>query len=271
MNIRLLVLDIDGTMVGPSNEIRPRVLEALAAVQSQGIPVALATGRMYRSAVRFHHQIQSSMPVISYQGALIKDPLTGKVYRHLSVPPPLALGFLDYLEEPSLRSEVSIHFYLQDELYVREMSNQTASYCQRSAVEPNIVGDLRRIVDQEPTKVIALAEDTSLIKRLLVKLRAVYQPQELYLTTSVPNFLEATNPRANKGQGVAYLSEEILGLKPGQVMAIGDNMNDLEMLRYTGVSIAMGGSPPDLQSVATWVAPGVEEDGVAVAIEKFIL
>ncbi|MGD1940558.1 MAG: HAD family hydrolase, partial [Leptolyngbyaceae cyanobacterium] len=81
-DIRLLVLDIDGTIAGHANEVTEGVKAAIAEVQAQGIQVAIATGRMYRSAVRFHQAVQSQLPLLSYQGALSKDPVSGKVYRH---------------------------------------------------------------------------------------------------------------------------------------------------------------------------------------------
>jgi hypothetical protein len=70
---------------------------------------------------------------------------------------------------------------------------------------------------------------------------------------------------------VRYLAEDYLGLRPENVMAVGDNFNDLEMLQYAGIGVAMGDAPSEIQALANWVAPGVEEDGVAAAIEEFLL
>jgi hypothetical protein len=123
----------------------------------------------------------------------------------------------------------------------------------------------------EPTKVLALSDDTAIIDQLLGTLRKQYTPAELYLTKSVATFFEATNPAANKGAAVRYLAEELLGLEAKNVMAIGDNYNDLEMIDYAGLGIAMGNAPADVQAIAQWVAPGVEQDGAAAAIEALIL
>jgi hydroxymethylpyrimidine pyrophosphatase-like HAD family hydrolase len=106
---------------------------------------------------------------------------------------------------------------------------------------------------------------------LLGSLRSQYTPAELYLTKSVATFFEATNPFANKGTAVRYLAEEQLGLQPHNVMTIGDNFNDVEMLTYAGIGIAMGNAPPQVQAIANWIAPSVEDNGVAVAIEKLLL
>ncbi|WP_445636026.1 Hydrolase [Nostoc sp. DSM 114161] len=270
-NIKLLVVDIDGTIAGHSNTISEPVKQALIAVQARGIQVAIATGRMYRSALRFHQEIGSNLPLMAYQGAWIQDPITQKIHRHLVLSRELAHQLLDYFEHPQLRSLLSIHFYINDQLYVREITKETEIYAGRSNIVPIAVGDLRQVLTNEPTKILALCNDTNFISEVLGNLRRQYTPAELYLTTSVATFLEATNASVNKGTAVRYLAEELLGLEIANVMAIGDNFNDLEMLEYAGIGIAMGNAPPEVQAIGQWVAPSVDHDGAAVAIEKFLL
>jgi Cof subfamily protein (haloacid dehalogenase superfamily) len=270
-DIQLLVIDLDGTVVGQSNQINSTVIEAIQTVRSQGIRVAIATGRMYRSALRFYNTLNLELPLMVYQGALIKQPSTGEVFRHWALPEDYANQLLDYLEQPDLRDRLSVHCYINDELYVREVTPETELYAQRSRIEPITVGDLRKVLHLEPTKILALSEDHSLIDNLLTSLRQRYTPAELYFTKSVATFFEATNPLVNKGTAVRYLAEEVLGLQAENVMAIGDNFNDVEMLQYAGVGVAMGNAPEGVQAIADWVAPDVEEDGVAIAIQKFLL
>ncbi|EKQ66673.1 HAD-superfamily hydrolase, subfamily IIB [Leptolyngbyaceae cyanobacterium JSC-12] len=270
-DIQLLVLDIDGTIAGESNEIREPVKQAVRAAQAKGIQVAIATGRMYQSALRFHRDLGATLPLMVYQGALIKDPATETVHRHWTVPAQLANALLDYFEQPDLRARLSVHFYINDQLYVREMTPETEDYLDRSTIQAIPVGDLRTTLHQEPTKVLALADDVDLINTLLIELRQRYLPTELYLTKSVATFFEATNPLVNKGTAVQYLAEEYLGLQPENVMVVGDNFNDLEMIQYAGIGVAMGNAPDPVKAIANWVAPSVEADGVAAAIEEFLL
>jgi len=272
--IKLLVLDIDGTIAGHDNQISETVKMAIAKVQSQGIQVAIATGRMYCSALRFHQDIGSSLPLMAYQGAWIQNPHTGELHRHLAVSKSIADQLLDYFEQPDLRPLLSVHFYVGDQLYVREMTTETTMYVERSGVTPLAIGDLRQLLTDGgsgPTKVLALSHDVDLIQELLGNLRLQYTPAELYMTTSVSTFLEVTNPFVNKGTAVRYLAEELLGLTSDNVMTIGDNFNDLEMLEYAGIGVAMGDAPQPVQAIANWVTSSVEEDGVAIAIEKFLL
>jgi Cof subfamily protein (haloacid dehalogenase superfamily) len=270
-NIQLLVLDLDGTTVGASNQILPVVKQAIQAAQAKGVQVAIATGRMYCAALRFHQELGSTLPLLAYQGALIKDPASERIYRHWTVSQQAAAQLLDYFEQPELRDSLSVHFYINDRLYVREVLPETELYAARSGVEPTPVGDLRRVLTTEPTKVLALSQDPAVIDQLLISLRQLYTPAELYFTKSVATFFEATNPLVNKGTAVRYLAEEILGLQPENVMTIGDNFNDLEMIQYAGVGVAMSNAPAPVQTTASWVAPDVELGGVAAAIEQFIL
>jgi Cof subfamily protein (haloacid dehalogenase superfamily) len=269
--IKLLVLDIDGTISGKSNHIREPILQAIRNAQAKGVKVALATGRMYRSALRFYELVGSQLPLMCYQGAWIQEPLTKTLHRHLSVDTHFVHQLLDEFEKPEWQT-LSVHFYIDDRLYVREITPHTRAYADRSQVEPIAVGDLRSLLSQfSPTKVLALSHNTKEIDRLYQTLRQRYTPEELYLTKSVATFFEATHPLVNKGAAVQYLAEDLLGLNSSQVMAVGDNFNDVEMIAYAGVGVAMGDAPPEVQQIADWVAPGVEEDGVAAAIDRFIL
>jgi len=269
--IRLIVLDIDGTIAGTSNQVREPVKQAIRAAQAEGVKVAIATGRMFRSALRFHQAVGSDLPLLAYQGALIKDPFTQQVHRHWPVSQETAHHLLDYFEQPELRSLLSVHFYINDQLYVREITPETKIYAERSGVEAIAVGDLRQVLSDAPTKVLALSDDTDVIERLFGGLRQRYTPAELYLTKSVATFFEATHPAVNKGVAVKYLAEEVLGLQAENVMTVGDNFNDVEMLEYAGIGVAMGDAPEAVKAIADWVAPSVELDGAVAAIETFVL
>jgi Cof subfamily protein (haloacid dehalogenase superfamily) len=269
--IKLLVLDIDGTIAGTSNQVSDRVKQAVKAAQSRGVRVGIATGRMYKSALRFHHEIGADVPIMAYQGAWIQDPTTGTIHRHLPVPIATARELIDYFEQPNLLDRLSVHVYRDDCLYVRKIDSDTELYIGRSGIGVTPITDLRQALIGRPTKILAMSEDVELIQQLLADLRQRYSPAELHVTTSVPIFLETTQSGVDKGTAIDYVATEMLGITAANVLAIGDNYNDVEMLGYAGIGVAMGNAPTDVQSVANWVAPDIEADGAAVAIEKFIL
>jgi hypothetical protein len=274
-DIRLLVLDIDGTIAGQANDVTEGVKAAIAEVQAKGIQVAIATGRMYRSAVRFHQAVRSVLPLMSYQGAFIKDPLSNKVYRHTPLARHHTLALLAELAALEAEEKLSIHLYIDDQLHVREILADTRDYAARSGIDPIPVGDLATYLQREAaietTKLLALSPDPQVISDLLTRFKQLYAPEDMYLTQSVATFFEATHPLSNKGAAVQYLAEELLELKPDQVMTIGDNFNDYEMIRYAGIGVAMGDAPDGVKAIADWVAPSVEDDGVVSAIEHFLL
>ncbi len=272
--VKLLVLDIDGTINGSSNRVNASVKQAVKSAQNQGVKIAIATGRMYKSALRYHLEIGADCPLISYQGAFIKDPQTQKIVGHWPVENSLALSLIENFAKFDFSDNLSVHLYMDDCLYMQKISAESAIYAERSGVEPIPVGDLgdflRANVHNPPTKVLALTDNSTHINQMFDALSQVYTEQQLYLTKSQATFFEATNPVANKGTAVKYLAEQILKLDRSEVMTIGDNFNDVEMIEYAGIGVAMGNAPLGLQKLADWVAPDVEDDGVVAAIAKFI-
>jgi Cof subfamily protein (haloacid dehalogenase superfamily) len=269
--IKLLIVDIDGTIAGKSNEVSNRVKTAIRAAQAKGVRVGIATGRMYKSALKFHQEIGADFPLIAYQGAWIQDPAMGTIHRHLPVPVKIARELIDYFEQSHLFDKLSLHVYLDDRLYVRDINPDTELYIGRSGIPAHPVGDLRKVLTANPTKILAMSEDINLIDSLLLDLRHRYPQDALHITTSVPIFLEATQSGVNKGSAIDYIATKLLGISAENVLAIGDNFNDVEMIDYAGIGVAMGNAPDDVRAIADWVAPHIEADGVAAAIEKFIL
>ena len=123
----------------------------------------------------------------------------------------------------------------------------------------------------EPTKILAVCHCEDIPKKLLPAVRKRYTNQQVYCTQSTDVYVEFTCPTATKGQAVKYLTEDILGLTSDNVMAIGDNFNDREMLEYAGIGVAMGNAPLEVQRCADHVTQHVDSDGVAQAIAHFNL
>lgn len=269
VSIKLVVLDIDGTIAGAANQVNPEVVETIQRVQAQGIAVALATGRMFQSALRFHEQIQSPLPLIAYNGALTQCPRSREVFRQWPLPPAIALGILEHFERPGLREQLEVHCYHDDRLFVREITPETECYMARSGAKAEAIGDLRPIIERGTVKLLAISPHTDLIQALIQELRQQYAPQDVHLTQSTEIYFEITHPQANKGLAVQHLAEDILGLQAENVLAIGDNFNDIEMIKYAGIGVAMGNAPAPIQAIADWVTDDVEADGVKQALEKF--
>jgi len=269
-DIRLLVLDLDGTIVDQSDHIRDSVGQAIDLVKRRGVAVAIATGRRYQPSLPAYDFIGSTLPLICYEGGLIRDRNTGFTHRHWPLGPPVLSQILDYTERLSLDGRLSVHFYIEDDLYVSNLNDAAIRFFEGSTVVPIVVGNLRSLLNRAPTKVMVLSDDVEIITHLSTHLKTSdsrTRIREFKLIT----LLEAFHPTANKRLAVRYLAEEIMALRPENVMAIGDDFSDIAMLEYAGIGVAMGNAPAAVKSCADWVTTTIEQDGVAEAVGRWIL
>ena len=269
-DIRLLVLDLDGTIVDEANHIRDSVAQAVDLVQRRGVAVAIATGRRYQSSLPAYDLIGSTTPLICYEGGQIRDRNSGTIHRHWSLEPHVVSEILDYTEPLSLNGGLSVHFYIEDDLYVSNLNEATNKLFEGSTVAPIVMSDLRPLLGRAITEVMVLSDDLEIITRLSTHLKNSNTRTRVKEYKSI-TFLEVFHRTVNKRLAVRCLAEEIMALRPENVMAIGDDLADLEMLEYAGIGVAMGNAPAAVKARADWVTTTIEEDGVARAVERWIL
>jgi Cof subfamily protein (haloacid dehalogenase superfamily) len=268
-DIRLLVLDIDGTILDESDQIRASVAHAVQAAQHRGVAVAIATGRLYQSALRAYSFVGSTAPLICYEGALVREPATGFVHRHWALDREVAAQILDHTERLSRGGRISVQFHIQDSLYMSNMNRASTAYFEGSGLQPVVVDDLRQLLHREITKVTLLSEDAELMAQLATRLQG---PRCRTVTSQYRSLtlLDVFHPMVNKRLAVSYLAEEVMGLRSKNVMTIGDDFTDIELFKYAGVGVAMGNSPVAVKAFANWITSTIEENGVAEAIERWI-
>lgn len=262
--IRLVAIDLDGTLVDDRNEVSPRVASAIAAARAEGVEVAIATGRMFRSALKFVEELSLTAPVICYQGAQIRDPGSGAVLHERLLEQQLAAAVIGFARE----HRVHVNAFAGDELFMAELTAEGRFYCRLSGIEPRLVGDLAAWLDRELVKLV-LVTDSDNSRQLVGQLAGAVPPQ-INITRSHPRLVEAIDGRVNKGDALARLSQ-IMDIPIGQIMGIGDNLNDLPLVTAAGFGVAMGSGAPETKAAADFVTAPYEEDGVAVAIERFVL
>ncbi|NLX90628.1 MAG: HAD family phosphatase [Firmicutes bacterium] len=268
MKYKLLALDLDDTLLNEQYKISDRNIKALKEAASKGIEITIATGRMFRSALPYARELGITMPLITYHGALIKE-TTGekRVLRQWGVPYELALEILRFAETEGFH----INIYLDDNLYVKEENENSRYYQSIASIPLETVGDLAGYLERvgkEPTKLTVINREGRL-PELQKFLQGKYS-SELSVVQSRPFFLEITHREATKGRALKFLAER-KNLSPSQVIAMGDSYNDIDMLQYAGMGVAMGNAPPDVQKAADFVAAASSEDGVALFLEKYIL
>jgi Cof subfamily protein (haloacid dehalogenase superfamily) len=264
--IRLLALDLDGTLMDDSMVIKSdRVRRAIAAAQARGVIVTLATGRMFDFLLPFAHDLGITAPLICYQGGLIQAPgVEAPIYR-ATIEPALVREVL------ALKARRGWHFvlYAGDDVFLDERLYPDQFYRDMLGERLVWVDDFSSVLErQEPIKFLVFVEPHE-AEDVLTDLRQQFAGQ-MELTRSHARIVEGNPLGVSKGDALRRLAEH-LGISKAEVMAIGDQDNDIPMITWAGFSVAMGNGSPAVKAAADWVAPLVAKDGAAVAIERFVL
>ena len=262
---KMLVTDLDDSLLDDSYAISAANREAIDGAVRAGVKVVLATGRMYRSALPYALDLCLDTPLITYQGAYVRFS-GGNVLYQRPVPLDTALDLLERLRPTGYHTNI----YIDDELLVEELDEETAIYQAISGVTPVAVGNLLdylREARREPTKILVVSDEDNL-DRLSGQLENNFG-KRLYITKSKPFFLEFMHPEATKGRALQAVSRHY-GINPEEIIAVGDSYNDLEMLDYAGLGVAVANAREDIKKRADYVTLANTEGGVARVIRKFI-
>lgn len=192
------------------------------------------------------------------------DPLSGEVLYEAVVPLPRAQEMVPFAQNRGLHLNV----YLDDRTYVEEITPEAEFYAQISGVPVHPVGNLSAFLDGDPTKLVIISQEAT-IDRLFPELRERFAGR-LQILRSYRIFVEGIPLGVFKGWALDRLAKH-LGIAQGETMAIGDNENDADMIAWAHLGVALAGASPAVKAVSDYVAPSVEEDGAAEAIERFIL
>jgi hypothetical protein len=264
MDIKLVALDLDDTLLDKSLTVSPRTREVIAQAIAQGVTVTVATGRMYSSALIYAKQLELDVPLITYNGGLIRRVQSGETLYHKPVDEQVAREVLALFGEKGWY----IQSYVDDILYVAE-HNETSRYYERmTGIKAVALGDAFYTMAGAPTKMLALTGEDKM-GEIEQTIRSVFGDR-LYIARSKPTYLEMTNPQVNKGHALAFLADK-LHITRDQVMAVGDGPNDLDMIEYAGWGVAMGNAAANVKAAAKAVTGHHDADGVAEAIEKYVL
>lgn len=266
MSIQLIALDLDGTLLNSDKKISPRNKEALKRAADKGVKLILCTGRASSAVKDYVEELGIREPVITFQGSKIIDTVTGEMIYEKGLGPEEILPMLTLCEEEGIHCNL----YMDDAIYI-EKEDEEIAYYKRFApnTEVRAVGKLSEFIKKPTTKLLMMASHERL-EEIRPRVAELLSPgMDLFYSSEV--FLEVVNKAGNKGNGVKFIAEEYYGLSQNEVMTFGDHLNDLSMIQYAGLGVAMANGEERLKQEADYVTLSNDDDGVAFAIEKFVL
>lgn len=243
--------------------LRPQTIAALRAAHAAGIHVVIATGRMFRSVLPYAEAARIEAPLVCYQGAAVVDPATRAWLLHEPIPLALAREAVGAVQDEGF----ALNCYVDDDLYVAEVTEHARSYADFQSIPLHEVGDLLGWIEQPPTKLVVV-DDPARLDALRPRLEERFG-ERLFIAKSLPYFLELASPTISKGTGLAFVAEH-LGFTAERTVAFGDGENDLELLEWAGFGIAVENATDALKARADWICPSAEGQGVARAIEAYL-
>lgn len=262
--VRLVALDLDGTLMGHDLIIRPRVRQAIAQIQAQGVHVTLATGRMFSATAPFAQQLDVDTPLICYQGAWVQA-LKAPVLHRTPLP-------LDHARAALALGRAQMWhtvLYADGRLFIDAMVHSRSFYETLLGPEPTVEPHLERVLDARSADKVLFVADSAEIPMMARTLHATFDGKA-EVVQSHAQFVEVVPQGVDKGQALAWLASR-LAVPREAVMAVGDQQNDLQMIEWAGIGVAMGNAVPSVRQAADWIAPSLQDDGAAVALERFVL
>lgn len=268
MAIKLIALDMDGTVLTPAHEITEVVHAAITEAKRRGIKVVLTSGRPYIGMQRYIQHLglnENEQYCISYNGALVQSALDGSCLAETT------LGYSDYLRFEQLARDLGVHFQALDK-YNLYTPNQNISRFTVHETEVTGIPLRYRAVEQMDQrlrfpKLMMVDEPKKLDEAIASLPPALYQ--DYTLVKSSNHYLEILDKTANKGAAISKLAG-MLNIASEETMAVGDHENDLSMLNWAGVGVAMGNAIDMVKQQANYHTTSNRDNGVAEAIQRFV-
>lgn len=262
--VRLVIADVDGTLVTPDKELTPRARAAVRALVDAGIAFTITSGRPPRGMAMLIEALQLRDPVAAFNGGLLVRPSLSAIEEHL-IPRDVVQSAIEILSHSTL----DVWVYTDADWRVRSRHGRHVDREEWTVKFAPIVVSTFEDVRDRVVKIVGVSDDRDAMARALDEVRRVCG-QHVSAALSQPYYLDVTHPLANKGQVVTTLSA-LLQIPSTQIATIGDMPNDVLMFAHSGISIAMGNASPEVQRTARFVTTANTEDGFALAMERFVL
>ncbi|HXO62579.1 MAG TPA: Cof-type HAD-IIB family hydrolase [Candidatus Acidoferrales bacterium] len=263
--IRLVIADVDGTLVTQEKILTQRAIQSVMALRAADIKFAVTSGRPPRGMAMLIDPLKIDEPLAAFNGGVIIKPDLTTIVRENFLPRAMVEKVIKII----LDHKLDVWIYTGHEWYVRDVNAPHVAREQWTVKFPPVVVPGFEGLLENIAKVVGVSDDLEAVQRCEKDTQEACGNQAS-AARSQPYYLDVTHPKANKGEVVLAMSE-LLNTPVDQIATIGDMPNDVLMFRKSGISIAMGNASPEVQKAATYVTTSNEEEGFAEAMEKFVL
>ncbi|MCR5265318.1 MAG: Cof-type HAD-IIB family hydrolase [Cyanobacteria bacterium RUI128] len=260
--IKLVATDIDGTILPYNGDFTDGVKNCINKLMANGVKVVIVTGRMFEGAKKIAQRLNLDTPIVSYNGGYVKT-ISGEILYERDLPPQYTAEIIDWAEQ----NNVHINLYADDTLYSKEDNDTIKRYAAYQQLDYK-VKDFSEISFDRVHKLLAIDYNNADRVTEWVNVMSKKYP-DLYIIKSTPYFCEFSTKDATKACAVNFLAD-YWGLKKEEVLTIGDQDNDIELLKAGGISVGMGNGTENLKAHADYITDTVDNDGFVKAIEKFV-
>jgi len=263
--IKFVATDIDGTILGKTQKFTPGLVACIEELKKHDVKVVVVTGRMYAAARQIATRLKLDTPVVAYQGGMIvKDCHSDEILYNSCLEKKDVKAIINWARE----NNIHLNLYSNDILYVEKDNDTIRRYASLQNVNYNVCSFDELELDGI-NKLLAIDYTDEDRVTEWINERQASMPH-LYIIKSSPWFCEFSTKEATKKCAVEFL-RDYWGFKKEEVLTIGDQDNDIELLKAGGISIAMGNSTPELRKYADYITDTVDNDGFVGAIEEFVL
>jgi Cof subfamily protein (haloacid dehalogenase superfamily) len=257
-----LALDLDGTILSATLQLDPRDVDAVHRIKQAGVEVIASTGRPFPGALPWAQRIGLDGPIICYQGAQVRM-LSGDMLLDQGIEHGLAMEVIRFARERDLH----IQAYSDDRLLVERDRPEAHEYANHAGMAINVVADLDKAMGPTTPKLVVVATRETL-EPLLPEVRRRWEGR-LNVATSMPTYLEFTSILSDKANAMAFVCKR-MGIPQGQSVAVGDGRNDVSMIAWAGLGVAVEGSEPEVIAAADSTIPGPGHGGIQQLADMLI-
>lgn len=272
MDYKLVAIDMDGTLLNSKNEVSERTKMSIEKAKDKGIYIVLATGRILKSALQYSTDLKIGNPIIACNGAIIVNEHEEIIYKK-----PLDKNIIESILDLGKQNNIYYHFYDEYNFYANTLVYDVVNFYNTATaklkgleLDINIFKEKQEVLTRADLNVLKFMFIDNDLEKLFKVRKELDDIGTLSTSSSWNNNIEVMGKGVSKGEGLTYLCKE-LNINPKQVISIGDNENDLSMLEFAGLGVAMGNSKDAIKNISDYITSTNNDDGVAKVIEKFIL